>query len=97
MRRLAHIGCTLAAIGFLAVALSCGVGTVAVHQRVVAPPRLEVQAMGYRVVAYPLWIRSNPPRYFYSVWLFSTFYPARMGGRPVEQGQQILLLPLRAD
>jgi hypothetical protein len=95
MLKLAHIGCTLAIVGFLAVALSCGIGAVVVHQRIVAPPRLEVQALGYRVTGYRVRLWSLPPKDFYSIWLFSEFYPPGGGGRSVERGRQILMVPLR--
>jgi hypothetical protein len=96
MRRLIHIGCSLAAVGLLGIVLACGAGAAIVQQRAVAPPRLNVQVAGYRVVASPVTIRSKPPKYYYSVWFFVTSYPSGSKLR-TEKGEQILLLPLRAD
>ena len=95
MRRIARIGCAAATIGLLAIALSCGAGTLAVQQRVVAPPRLNLQLAGYRVVASPVTIRSKPPQYYYSVWLFVTTYPP--GSVRTEKGEQVLLVRLHTD
>jgi hypothetical protein len=85
----------LTAAGLLVLALGCGASAVAIHQRVVAPPRLNVELGGYRIVTSPVTIRSNPPKYYYSVWLFTISYTPN--GLRTEKGQQVLLLRLRAD
>jgi hypothetical protein len=95
MRRLIHIGCSVAAVVLLVLMLACGASAAAVHQRVVAPPRLNVQFVGYRIVASSVTIRSKPPKYYYSVWLFTTSYPP--GGLRTEKGEQIMLLQLRGN
>jgi hypothetical protein len=96
MRKLIRIGYSVAAVILLILTLACGASTVAVHQRIVPPPRVSLELAGYRVVASPLTIRSKPPKYYYSVWLFvSGYYPG--SSLRTEKGEQILLLPLRAD
>jgi hypothetical protein len=96
MQKLIRIGSWVAAIVLLVLTLACGVSAVAVHQRIVAPPRVSLQLAGYRVVASPLTVRSNPPKYYYSVWLFvSGYYPG--SSLRTEKGEQIMLLPLRTN
>ena len=96
MQKLIRIGYSLAAMVLLVSALACGVSAVAVHQRILPPPRVTVQLAGYRVVASPVTIRSKPPKYYYSVWLFVTnYYPG--SSLRTEKGEQIMLLPLRAN
>ena len=96
MQKIIRIGSLVAAIMLLVLALACGASAVAVHQRVVSPPRLSVQLAGYRVVASPLTIRSKPPKYFYSIWLFVTIYHPGSTLR-TETGEQIMLLQLRGN
>jgi hypothetical protein len=96
MRKVIRIGYSLAAIVLLVLTLACGASAVAIHQRIVPAPRLTVQLAGYRVVASPVTIRSKPPRYFYSIWLFVTiYYPG--SPLPTEKGEQIMLLRLRSN
>jgi hypothetical protein len=96
MHKAIRIGYTLAAITLLVLTLTCGAGAAAVHQGVILPPRLEVRFAGYRVSASPLTIRSKPPEYYYSIWLFVTSYrPDSNVG--TEKGEQILLLRLRSN
>jgi hypothetical protein len=96
MHKAIRIGYSLAGITLLVLTLACGASVAAIHQRVVPPPRLEVRFAGYRVFASPLTIRSKPPKYYYSVWLFVTSYQpgSRVG---TETGEQIMLLPLRSN
>ena len=83
----------MAAIVLLVLTLACGASALAVHQRIVAPPRLSVQLIGYRVVASPVTIRREPPQYFYSVWLFVTIYHPG-STLATEKGEQIMMLRL---
>jgi hypothetical protein len=96
MQKLIRIGYSLAAITLLVLTLACGVSAVAVHQRIVPPPRVTLQLAGYRVVGSPVTIRSKPPKYYYSVWFFVTNYYPNSALR-TEKGEQIMLLPLRAN
>ena len=96
MQKVIRIGYMSAAIAMLVLILACGASAVAVHQRVVAPPRVNLQLAGYRLAAYPLTIRTKPPQYYYSIWLFVTSYPPG-GTLPTEKGEQIMLLSLQSD
>jgi hypothetical protein len=96
MQKVVRIGYSLAAIALLVLALACGASAAAVHQRVVPPPRLNIQLAGYRLIASPVTVRSRPPQYFYSVWLFSTTYYPGSNVR-TEKGEQIVLLRLRGN
>jgi hypothetical protein len=96
MHKVIRIGCSLWAVGLLALTLACGASVAAVHQHVVPPPRLNVQLAEYRIVASPVTIRSKPPKYYYSIWFFVTTYPPGSKLR-TEKGEQILLLALRTD
>ena len=96
MRRLIHIGCMLAAIGCLAIALSCGLGAAVVQQRAVVLPRMNLQIGNYRVSTYTARM-SLPPKYFYIVWVFVRTYPPEGRGPPTEKGEQFLQVPLRSD
>jgi len=96
MQKVIRIGSSVAAIVLLILTLACGASAVAVHQRIVSPPRLNVELAGYRVVASPLTIRSKPPKYFYSVWLFVTTYHPVSKLR-TEKGEQIMLLQLQGN
>jgi hypothetical protein len=96
MQKYIRIGYWLMAIVMLVMTLACGASVVAVHQRVVPPPRLSLQFAGYRVVGSPLTIRSKPPKHYYSVWLFTTSYYPGSRARS-ERGEQIMLLQLRGN
>ena len=93
MQKVIRIGSSVAAIVLLVLTLACGASALAVHQRIVAAPRLSVQLIGYRLVASPVTIRTKPPQYFYSVWLFvTTYHPGST--LPTETGEQIMMLQL---
>jgi hypothetical protein len=94
MQKMIRIGYSLTAIVLLVLTLACGASAAAVHQRVVPPPRLNIQLAGYRLVASPVTIPSKQPQYYYSVWLFSTTYYTGSSLR-TEKGEQIMLLRLR--
>jgi hypothetical protein len=96
MQKVIRIGSWLVAIVILILTLACGASAVAVHQRVVSPPRVNMQLAGYRLAAYPLTIRAKPPQYYYSIWLFVTSYQPGSTIR-TETGEQIMLLRLRSD
>jgi hypothetical protein len=95
MRTYTNVGYSLAAIGLLVLALACGTGALAVQRRAVDLPRVNVQLGGYRVITAPVTIRSQPPEYYYSVWLFVATYPPR--GPRTERGEQVLVVRLGAD
>lgn len=96
MRKFIRIGYLLAAITLLVLILACGASVVAIHQRVVPAPRLNLELAGYRITGSPVTIRSKPPKYYYSVWLFITSYQpgSRVG---TETGEQIMLLQLQSN
>jgi hypothetical protein len=56
-RQRVHYAVLIAAVGCLILALSCGLGTVAVRQGAVMPPKLNLQLGSVRVVG----ITSNSP------------------------------------
>jgi hypothetical protein len=96
MQKVIRIGTALAAIILLVLTLACGTGALAVHQRAIPPPRLNLQLAGYRITGSPLTIRGKPPKYYYSIWLFVTSY--RPGSNiGTETGEQILLVQLRSN
>jgi hypothetical protein len=92
-RRLRQLGYALA-IAVLAIVLTCGLGGVAVYQRVVTLPRINTQIGRYRIAAYTYTIRTRPPQYLYIVWLFVQTDPLAVTGRPIESGRQILQMRL---
>lgn len=97
-RKRAHFGCILAIAWVLLIVLGCGLGTVAVQQRVVQVPRLNASIGGVRVMAYTQAIRTRPPQYFFIVWVFTkTAAPPIRGAPPAERGRQLLQVPLKPD
>jgi hypothetical protein len=96
-RKRAHLGCTLAIAWVLLLVLACGLGTVAVQQRVVQVPRVNLSFGGVRVMAYTQTIRTRPPQYFYIIWVFTKTASPIKGAPATERGEQLLQVQLKPD
>jgi hypothetical protein len=103
MRRQRQLGCVLAAAICLLPALACGLGSVAIQQRVVEAPPLDMSLGTIHIVAFaqtfacapqtpcPPSLVSRQPRY-YVIWVLT---PSEQPDGTREIVRQLVALPLR--
>ena len=70
---------------------------MAVQQHMVTLPNVNLHLGVYRVTASTQTLKTRPAQRFYIVWVFVKTSQFSRIGPPVERGEQVLQLPLRAD